>query len=158
MALALVAGSIDKASYVTGTVADIPRNAQGTLDLDDSDQLHFKYGETSFKLPYTRITGFEFENKAVRELDPGFGRAKVWALLAKKKSEVLTVMFQDEQDRKGVLVLELPKGTAELATPVLAARTGKAQGIQPGSEEDAWWGNRYWRTNRNRHLWSEGQK
>ena len=163
-----LAGSVpaNSAAFVGGTVSAIPVNTAGQLDLSDAEMLRFQYGESSYAIPYDSIVSF----RRGRGSNGGFGKritggaAKVGGtilpmLFSKKK--YLTVEFRAGEDTTTQqAVFQVSGDTADAAIPVLKARTRKTPEAGPTtaatlSEEDSWWGNRLWRTNRNRHLWPD---
>ena len=96
------------ASYVEGTVASIPSDTQGTLDLSHPETLHFQYGATSFQVPYDKITGYHLGRE-------GFGIDKVKRTLLPflSKEEYLTINFQDDSSSNSqtMVLRRFPKQT-----------------------------------------------
>ena len=152
------------AAYVDGTVSAIPANTAGTLDLSDSEQLRFRYGHTSYAIPYDKITSFQ----RGRNNNRGFG-SRIASGASKIGSTILpmffsnkkyiTIAFKSEDSANSEqMVFQVSDGVADTTIPVLEARTtNPAEAGQTTatavSDEDSWWGNKVWRTNRNRHLW-----
>lgn len=163
-----LAGSVpaNSAAFVGGTISAIPVNTAGQLDLSDAEMLRFQYGKSTYAIPYDRIVSF----RRGRGSNGGFGSritggaAKIGGtvlpmLFSKKK--YITVEFRAGQGSSTEqVVFQVSGKTADAAIPVMKARTKKTPEAGQTtaatlSEEDSWWGNRIWRTNRNRHLWPD---
>ncbi len=152
------------ATYLDGTIKDIPWNTSGKINLTDPSAFHFEYGDMKYSIPAGRIQGYRWE----REVIGGFGEQvsqgmnKVGRAILPmfyNDSKFLTVRFRNSDDTAtDRIVFAVPRELEKAADPLLAAwvRRNLASPVAAASisEADAWWGNRYWRTNRNRHLWT----
>jgi hypothetical protein len=153
---AIYAASPSTALLVSGTVKGIPANSIGSLDVTNSAELRFRYGKSVFALPYQQIT-----NTQVVEPD-GKHLWKVPVPTLGKGSRLLTITFKDGDDTR-MLTFKAPSYTvAHLAStiddrrqsPKSSAESAKASVTQT---PEVWWGDRYWRTNRNKAKWPEGE-
>lgn len=160
----------DDAVYVEGTVTAIPAKTSGTLDLSGADALYFRYGGTSFELPFDKITRFHLgrESDGVGSQIAG-GAAKVGKTVLPmffSKKKHLTIQFQTQgATNTDWLVFQLAGDEAKAALPVLEARTKEAAPVTAAAETahseatriagtvGTWWGDALWRTERNREYW-----
>jgi len=138
-------------------------STDGLLKLNDSTGLAFEFGDQSFRVAADQITSYKW----AKELD-GVGEhlsaaaAKVGRTLlpmAFHKERYLTVYFRRPGARHSDrLTFTVSKQLRKSADPVLAAwvQKNRSNPVMAGAfaeDNDAWWGNKYWKTNRNRHLW-----
>ncbi len=153
----------DEVIYLEGTVREIPWSTDGRLTLNESDGLVFEFGTESFRVPPEQVTSYKW----AKEIE-GFGEhlsaaaAKLGQTLmpmAFHKERYLTVYFRKPAARHtDRLTFTVSKQLREVAEPVLQAwvaknRSNPAMAVAFAEDDDAWWGNRYWKTHRNRHLW-----
>ena len=148
--------SVD-AEYTGGTAKDIPMNSFGTLSLADTKELQFHYGASVYRVSYDQITGSDIQAGETRHL---FHRIPVPNFVPIKKRETLSISFHDSTGHNGTLNFELSSRLISSTQSVLNARMQKeALTSDAGSTEDNWWGDRWWKTNRNQETWgSEKQK
>jgi hypothetical protein len=113
----------DRAAYMGGT-ATIPRETQGTFDIGDTRELHFRYSAGVYSIPYASITSMEFGEKVGRRV--GVAIAVTWiALFSKKKRHYLTLGYTGPTGSAEAAVFELSKGIYQTVVPTIEARTGK---------------------------------
>jgi hypothetical protein len=157
-----------EATYLDGTIKDIPLNTSGKLNLTDPSALHFEYGGMDYAIPAGRIVGYRWD----REVIGGFGEqvsegvSKVGRAVLPmffKDGKFLTVRFRNADDTATeIVVFSVPKELEPAADPLFATWVKKNLAVPAAAaainEHDTWWGNRYWRTNRNRHLWAASEK
>ena len=139
-----------EAQYVGGTRNAIPANTIGSLSLDDSKEFKFKYGGTAYRIAYTQITNSDLQK--ADDIHRLFGRVPLPSLTPWKRKQNLSISFKDTGDKVGTLNFLLGTKDAALAESLLAARRdGK-----PSQEtaDDSWWGDKYWKTSRNRATWA----
>ncbi len=155
----------ESTTYVNGTVSGIPADTEGRLDLGDSEALRFHHGADSVAVPYGRIVNFHLgrEGQGVGSKISGgassVGRT-VLPMFFSDEMKYLTIEFETEDGNPQSMVLQLPAYDAKAALPVLEARTAEqktaaAAAGAPVNKDPEWWGDRVWRTNRNKHLWPE---
>ena len=147
---AVLRGASHTVEYVGGTVKSIPVYSAGSLNLDDARELSFTYGQSVYKLPYEQITGTQI-TKSERGGHHLFGKIPVPSIPGKKK-ETLSISYKDPAGPIGNLNFEL---SAHQAAEAREAITGKkaAPKTAVASQPEEWWGDRYWKTNRNRVTW-----
>ena len=145
-----------EAQYVGGTAKTIPANTYGTLNLQDSKELQFHYGTSVYRVAYDQITGSEILAGEGRHL---FGRVPVPNFVPWKKRETFSISFHDSTGATGTLNFEVTSKAGSSAQSLLAARTEKHSGETAVAGDDDWWGDKWWKTNRNHDTWgSEKQK
>jgi hypothetical protein len=156
--------------YAGGTVVTIPVNTRGRLDMSDAQMLQFHYGKPTYKIDYSKITTLEVTEKS----EPRLGRIGAKAMpFLQKKAQSLSIGFTGENGRGETVILEMAKYRMGEVLPVLEARSGKrvsgANGVpvamaqkgpvtaKPASSADggAFWGDRYWKTERNEEAWKK---
>ena len=151
---AIHAASPNTALLVGGTVKGIPANSVGSLDVTNSSELRFHYGKSVFALPYQQIT-----NTQVVEPD-GRHLWKVPVPTLGKGSRLLTITFKDG-DASRMLTFKAPAHTVSQLvsaiddrreTPKTASASASAKASVTQTPE-VWWGDRYWKTNRNKAKW-----
>ena len=136
------------AEYVGGTAKGIPANATGSLSVNDSRELSFNYGQSVYKLPYSQITGTEIMQGEGHHI---LHKIPVPSLFGKKR-ETLAINYKDKAGANGTLNFELSARQAKATREAIDAWKTEAQSMgasQPGE----WWGDRYWKTNRNKGTW-----
>ena len=163
----------DPATYVSGTVSAIPANMDGMLDLTEAGALHFRYGATSYDVPYKSITDFHLgrDNQGVAS-QVGGGAAKIGKTVLPmffSNKQYLTIDFRTERSTNTQrLVLQLRGNEAKAVLPVLEARVAKPETAPAAVQAAAagqrtrgvgtvgeWWGDAIWRTNRNKDIWPD---
>lgn len=156
------------AAYVEGTVAAIPGNTPGTLELARSTGLRFQYGDSVYQIPADRVTGFHLGRKhhgVKSQVTAGVVKMghTMLPMLFRNSKRYLRVDFQPKGSTSTQhVVFQVSKEVASAARPALEAWTAKNLAVSTAgpvlSAEDTWWGNRYWKTKRNRHLWEAARK
>src|SRR5262249_27102869 len=135
--------------YVGGSVKTIPANSVGTFNFDNAKDLHFSYEGSVYALPYEQITGTELTkgegHHILRKIPvPSFGRGK----------ETLTIDYKDAAGTAGTLNFELSANQAADAREIIASKKAAvAAGVAATSND--WWGDKYWKTNRNQGSWTQ---
>ncbi|HEV2688982.1 MAG TPA: hypothetical protein VGV35_10515 [Bryobacteraceae bacterium] len=137
----------DIAEYVGGTAKTIPANATGTLSANDARELQFNYGQSVYRLPYAQITGTELMQGEGRHIlhkipVPSFG----------KRKETLAINYKDAAGAKGTLNFQLSTRQAKDTSAAIDAWKTAPQ-TATASDPNEWWGDRYWKTNRNKSTW-----
>jgi hypothetical protein len=137
------------AEYLGGTVKSIPVNATGSLSLGDAKELRFNYGQSVYKLPYGQITG--------TEIIQGEGRHVLHVRVPRffgKNKETLAINYKDAAGASGTLNFELSARQASAARDTIAERKApQAASANQTAQSNEWWGDKYWKTTRNRATW-----
>jgi hypothetical protein len=150
---AIVRGASDTATYVGGSVKSIPLNLIGALDVSERGELRFEYGTGTYKLPCNQITSTALSQDEARRI---LHRVKVPNLAPGKKKETLTVNYKDAAGVNGTLNFELTANQASALLETLAIRKATPETSSSSRNIDDWWGDKYWKTNRNRSEWEGG--
>lgn len=119
--------------YVGGTIANLPEGTIGTLDATSEKVMVFSSPKGKFEIPYENITSLEYGQKAGRRLGVALVLGNVWVLFSKKRKHMLTIGFNDENEKAQGVVLEIPKGTAKSFIITVEVRSGKK--VEYESEE-----------------------
>ena len=134
--------------YVGGTVKAIPANSTGSFNFDDAKEMRFNYGGSVFALPYEQITGTEITkpelHHVLRKIPvPSFSR---------DPKEMLTITYKDAAGSTGTLSFGL---TATQANHTCDSIANKKAAIAAEAEARSsdWWGDKFWKTNRNKGTW-----
>ena len=145
------------AQYIGGTAKAIPANTFGTLSLEDAKELQFHYGTSVYRVSYEQITGSDIQAGETRHL---FGRIPVPNFVPIKKRQTISISFRDNNGGTGTLNFEVASSAAWSAQTVLNARMQKLSlASDASSTDDNWWGDKWWKTNRNQDTWGpEKQK
>ncbi len=141
----------DTVEYLGGTVKSIPANSTGSLNLGDPKELRFNYGASVYKLPYGQITNTQIIETEGRHL---FGRIPLPTLRGRRK-DTLAISYKDPAGASGTLNFELYASQAEEARETIAEKKSAVQTAGP-NQPDEWWGDKYWKTNRNKATWEAG--
>jgi hypothetical protein len=150
---AVVRGSSDTATYVGGSVKSIPLNLIGTLDVSERGDLRFDYGTGTYKLPCTQITSTATTQDEARRI---LHRFKVPSIAPGRKKETLTVNYKDAAGVNGTLNFELTAAQASALLETIAIKKAAPDTAAFGKNDEDWWGDKYWKTNRNRNEWEGG--
>jgi hypothetical protein len=150
---AVVRGYDDTAAYVGGSVKSIPMNLIGTLDVSERGELRFDYGTGMYKLPCTQITSTAVTQDEARRI---LHRIKLPTVAPGRKKETLTVNYKDAAGVSGTMNFELSASQASALLETIAIKKATPASAAFAKNGDDWWGDRYWKTNRNRSDWEGG--
>lgn len=168
-------------TYVDGDLAGIKPDTGATLSLADDTGITLRTGLTTVSVPYSGVSHAELG--AVKESAHDVPLYKVWALhkrfAHKAETQLLIVNFKNEAGEEKSMTLELAKDSADgvlatiqdhagnsvdtaSATPAPEHKTRshrsktEAASAKPApADNDAWWGDRYWKTKNNQDKWSK---
>ena len=150
---AVVRGSTDTATYVGGSVKTIPIDLVGVLDVSDKGELRFDYGTATYKLPCTEITSTAITQGETRHI---FHRIPVPSVMPNRKKETLTINYKDAAGANGTLNFELTASQASTLLEIIEIKKATPATATSGVSGDDWWGDKYWKTTRNRADWEGG--
>jgi hypothetical protein len=146
----LSAATNREATYVVGNLDGIEPGAAGVLRVED-DKLTFQTGKLTIEAPYAKVTGVEMGAKLTRSSDAPL--YKFWELPKrfgeKTMYQNLTVAFTDASGNEQSMTLEMTESAAAQAYDALELRTGR----KARRQQQDWWGDDVWRTNRNHESW-----
>jgi len=149
LAPAVHARSADAVQFVTGTTNAIPHNAAGSIDTTDAINLRFCTGDGLFVLPWTKITGTAIAEPETK---------RVWKMRVPAMHEaerLLTINYRDD-DKTGTLTFRATATmAASLSDKIESQRKAalEAAAMPQRPAEKTWWGDSWWRTNRNHAKW-----
>ena len=143
----------EKATYLGGSVTSIPRYKEVMFDFSNAHNLSLKAEKSSVEIPYDKISKMEMGRSGWRGK-----RVKNVPIWFSKDSPAITIHFKSNEDVDQIMVLALSHQDTMTAVPVLESRTGKevAHANLRKPEDGTWWGDRYWRTDRNAGTWAKG--
>ena len=155
IALAVLPTAILRASdtveYVGGTVKTIPMNSTGFFNLDDTKVMKFNYGQGVYRLPYEQITGTEITKGETKHVLKKVPVPSFWG----HKKETLTISYKDASGETGKLSFELAGRLASSVQDTIAEQKS-APLAEAARQSDEWWGDKFWKTNRNKPGWDSG--
>jgi hypothetical protein len=146
---AAVLAASDKVQYVGGTVKSIPVNSAGSLDFEDSKEFRFNYNGSVFKLPYEQITSTDIEKAEMRRV----WHVPVTSLLATHRKQILVINYTEPGGATGTLNFELMAYRAVDARETIAAKKVPLSSPIAAQVSNDWWGDKYWKTTRNKAAW-----
>ncbi len=120
----------DRAEYVGGTLAELPREA-GRLDVTDEHFLRFRTRAAAVQVPYENINLLEYGQRVSRRyaraaaLAPVLGPSASLLILSKRRKHYLTIGYADDLGRQQALVFLVGKGQIRAVLASLEARTGR---------------------------------
>jgi hypothetical protein len=113
-----------KAMYVGGTVSTIKEKSDGKISAADEKHFTFSQKANSLQIPYDRVNGIEYGQKAGRRVGVAIMISPI-ALLSKKRKHYLTINYTDDKDKQQAVVFELGKDIVRVTLSSLEARTGQ---------------------------------
>lgn len=142
-----------EATYVVGNLDGLAPGAEGVLRLD-GDKLTFQSAKLTVEAPFARITGAELGAKLTHSEAPPL--YKIWELHKrfggdKTTYQNFTVTFQDATGKDQTMTLEMTETAAVQTHEAVELRTGR----KARRQQDDWWGDDRWRTNRNHETWDK---
>ena len=110
--------------YVGGTITSIKAGSEGKSSTADEKVFVFEYKKDKLMIPYSKINGLEYGQKAGRRVGLAIVVSPI-ALFSKKRKHFLTVNFMDEADKQQAAVFELGKDVVRVTLASLEARSGQ---------------------------------
>jgi hypothetical protein len=112
--------------YVGGTV-DIEERTKGTFDVSGDSEARFmsEKGKLLFTIPYDKVTGLEYGQKAGRRLGLSIAVSPLF-LFSKKRKHYFTIYFTDQEGAEQAAVLELAKKVVGEVVTTMETRSGQA--------------------------------
>jgi hypothetical protein len=146
----VVRAASDTVQYVGGTVKSIPVNSAGTFSFDDAKEFRFMYNGSVFKLPYDQITSTSIEKADVRRVLHVF---PAMSPIAAHRKQTLVINYADSTGAAGSVNFELAAYKATDAQETIAAKRSPITPAAAAAATNEWWGDKYWRTTRNKPEW-----
>jgi hypothetical protein len=139
-------------TYVVGNLDGLEPGAEGIVHVD-GDGLTFRSGKVTIEAPYAKITATEMGPTLTHSEDVPL--YKVWQLHKRFADRTMyqnfTVNFKDAAGNDRSMTLEVTAAAAAEMHETLERRTGQ----KARSQQDDWWGDDLWRTDRNHHAWDQ---
>ena len=110
--------------YVGGTITSIKAGSEGKSSTADEKVFVFEYKKEKMNIPYSKINGLEYGQKAGRRVGMAILVSPI-ALFSKKRKHFLTVNFMDDADKQQAAVFELGKDVVRVTLASLEARSGQ---------------------------------
>jgi hypothetical protein len=110
--------------YVGGTITRIKAGSEGKSSTADENVFVFEYKKDKLTIPYSKMNGLEYGQKAGRRLGLAIAVTPL-ALFSKKRKHFLTINFLDENDKQQAAVFELGKDVVRITLASLEARSGQ---------------------------------
>ncbi len=150
----------NEAQYLYGTVKTIPTNTVGALDLTDTSELQFQYGDLTYRVPYRNIKSFRLsESKPQARNFAHVPLPNLSLPFHSQKTQILDVSFFDKNGAVGTVSFQLVGKNLASAEWVLGERIRvdkeAAQNASRPKLPESWWGDKYWKTNRNHPIWPD---
>jgi len=138
----------DNTAFVSGTIKTIPSNTKGALDVSDPSELRFRYANSVYAIPYRKISNAQVVEPAGHHL------WKVPVPSMGKTPRLLSISFRDG-DATSMVTFRAPAGEALAVSRIIDERRvdSKLIAAPVTSAKEIWWGDRYWRTTRNKDKW-----
>ncbi len=140
--------------YVGGTVQSIPVNASGTFNFENSRELYFNYGGSVYKLPYEQITGMDIKRAELRRVH----KIPVPSVFPSHWKDILNISYKDASGVSGTVKFEMPTLEAINAKQMIEDKKAPAGESSATAKNSQWWGDGYWKTNRNKSAWDAQNK
>ena len=158
---ALACGSLfaavrpETATYVSGNLTGVSPNSGGTLLFSDDSAMYWRAGSETIPVPYAGISKAELG--ATKDHSHDVPLYKVWELpkrfTGRTTTQYLTVDFKTTDGEEKKMTLELAQPSAKDVLATIQLHTAKPEKSAEAGKKD-WWGDEYWKTNRNRDKWN----
>ncbi len=149
---AVLLGASSTVEYVGGTVKVIPANSVGSFNFDDAKEMRFNYGSAMFKIPYEQITTTDISKAEGHHL---LGKIPVPSFSSGRRKQTLSISYKDAAGAAGTLNFVLSANQASVARQTITDRKTLPQNTS-ASQSMEWWGDKYWKTSRNKGVWEGG--
>jgi hypothetical protein len=150
----------ETSTYVDGNVSSLKPNTGGTLVFKDETSMTFRTGLAEVSVPYASIQRAELGATQTHSHElPLPGVLALVGRLHKTETQLLTVEFKSGLGENQTMTLQLQKVGASNVLATIQEHTpktvtaAKTPADKPAAKED-WWGDSYWKTNRNQDSWN----
>ena len=113
-----------RASYVGGTLPNLPNNISGSIQAIDEKYFVFYSRDHSIRVPYDKISILEYGQKVDRRYLMAALISPV-LVLSKRRQHFLTVVFSDEYRKEQAMIFKVDKGDIRAMLVSLETRTGR---------------------------------
>jgi hypothetical protein len=147
------AATNQEATYVIGSLDGIEAGTTGIVHFD-ADRITFHSGKLTIDAPFSKITGTELGAKLTHTAD--VQHHKLWEIHKRPVDRTvyqnLNINFKDASGKAQTMTLEMTEIAAAETFDTLELRTGQRARRQ---QQEGWWGDDIWRTNRNHESWDQ---
>lgn len=114
-----------EAVYTGGTISGLKEGTPGRVDLTSEAELAFLYSGGRLAIPYGMIESYEHSQEVAVHL--GVAPAIVVGLIKRRRrNHFVSLTFSDGENRRQVVVFEIPKTMPSHLMPTLQARAPQA--------------------------------
>lgn len=138
--------------YVGGTVQSIPANSVGVFNFDDGKVMRFVYSGAAYQLSYDQIVGTDVAKAEGHHI---LHKIPVHTFDPRKRKETLSIHFKNDAGASETLNFELAAEIADDARNMITIKKAGPQNVLSSQTND-WWGDKYWKTDRNKTAWVAG--
>jgi len=151
----------ETSTYIDGNVSTLKPNTGGTLVFTDDKSMTFRTGLAEVAVPYSSISKAQL-GATQEHSHEAPGPLKVLARLHKTETQLLIVEFKNGLGESQTMTLSLAKPAASTVLSTIEEHTAKpaekttvasAKTDPKSDSKDAWWGDSFWKTNRNQDTW-----
>ena len=155
---AVPASQNHEAEYVGGTAKNLEERTLGTLDLSDARTLKFRYEGKVYELPYANVRSVRFSNFK------GTQRKIVHVPVPRVPfrgghTQMVELKFQDDAGAVGTASFRISGATRALVESELNERVDAQRSVAANPKKskgpEEWWGDKAWKTNRNKASWPD---
>lgn len=151
------ASASKEAEYLGGSVKSIRVNTVGSLDLDDLEDLQFKSNGATMRVPYARIKTVNFDH--AQSQTRKVAHVPLPKLPLFRRDQRMDLSFRDENGRIGTMSFRLTGKALSSAEFILSERMDSSPKSRQNAARtklpEAWWGDKYWKTTRNKGAWPD---
>jgi len=144
----LAAADSATVTYIDGNVAELAPSSGATLYMNNPQSMELKTPLHTVQIPYAQISRAELSSVMVHTSEPE-PVYKVWALpkrLLKSETRQMTLAFKAGDGQDQTMTIEMSKASADGVLATIERHSAKIANAD-------WWGDNYWKTNRNRDAW-----
>jgi hypothetical protein len=138
-----------EARFLGGSVKTIPAESLGMLTMKDPQELRFKYGTSDYRVPYAQIVDTEVQDPTNRGhwlVHMPFG----------KRFETLVITYHDASGAENTLNFQVSSRVAGAAESSISYRRNQVEAAN--ADPASFWGDKIWKTPRNREYWDQPQQ
>jgi hypothetical protein len=138
-----------EARFLGGSVKNIPAESLGTLTMKDPQELRFKYESSVYRVPYGQIVDTEIQDPT------NHGHWLVHNPL-RKRFETLVITYHDASGAENTVNFQINSRVAAAAESSISYRRNQVEAAN--ADPASFWGDKVWKTPRNREYWDQPQQ
>ena len=121
--------------------------------------MQFQYGDSNYRLPYRNIKSFRLSNAKPEQHTIAHVPVPKLELPFHSHEQVLDISFFEKENSVGTVSFRLTGKNLKAAEWMLSERIRQdkeaAENAGRPKLPESWWGDKYWKTNRNRPVWPD---